>query len=70
MIKWHPKVAAIKEAQNLKTLPLDDLFDKLLTHEIYLEEEEVPTKMGVAYKETSKNFYFSGDKSSDDGEDL
>ena len=27
--KWGPKVTAIEEAQNLKTLPLDDLLGKL-----------------------------------------
>jgi len=31
---------AIKEAQDLKTLALDDLLRKLLTHEIHLKEDE------------------------------
>ena len=38
--KWGPKVTAIEEAQNLKTLALDDLLGKLLTHEIHLKEDE------------------------------
>jgi len=31
---------AIEEAQDLKTLALDDLLRKLLTHEIHLKEDE------------------------------
>ena len=34
--KWGPKVIAIEEAQDLKTLALNDLLGKLLTHEIHL----------------------------------
>jgi len=33
------KVTTIKEAQDLKTLKLDDLIGKLLTCEIHLHEE-------------------------------
>jgi len=36
--KWGPKVTAIEEAQNLKTLALNDLLEKLLTHKIHLEK--------------------------------
>ena len=35
--KWGPKVTAIEEGQDLKTLALDDLLGKLLTHEIHLQ---------------------------------
>jgi len=38
--KWGPKVTVIEEAQDLKTLGLDDLLAKLLTHEIHLKEDE------------------------------
>jgi len=38
--KWGHKVIAIEEAQYLKTLALDDLFRKLLAHEIHLKEDE------------------------------
>jgi len=38
--KWGPKVTTIEEAQDLKTLALDDLLRKLLTHEIHLKEDE------------------------------
>ena len=37
---WGSKVTAIEEAQDLKTLGLDDLLGKLLTHEIHLKEDE------------------------------
>ena len=41
--KWGPKVTAIEEAQN--KLPLDDLLEKLITHEMILNEDdgELPT---------------------------
>jgi len=56
--KWGPKVTAIEEAQDLKTLALDDLLGKLLTHEIHLKEddEEVQPKTGVAFKLQKKSF--------------
>jgi len=38
--KWCPKVTAIEDAQNLKTLALDDLLWKLMTYEIHLKEYE------------------------------
>ena len=37
--KWGPKVMAIEEAQDLKTLKLDDVVEKFLTHVIHLKEE-------------------------------
>ena len=37
--KWEPKGTTIEEAQDLKTLTLHDLVEKLLTHEIHLQEE-------------------------------
>ena len=37
--KLKLKVMTIEEVQDLKTLKLDDLVGKLLTHEIHLEEE-------------------------------
>jgi len=50
--KWGPKVTAIEEAQDLKTLALDDLIGKLLTYEIHLQEdeEESQPKRGIAFK--------------------
>jgi len=38
--KWGPKVTTIEEAQDLKTLALDDLLGKFLTHEIHLKEDK------------------------------
>jgi len=38
--KWGPEVTAIEEAQDLKTLGLDDLLGELLTHEIHPKEDE------------------------------
>jgi len=38
--KWGPTVTTIEEAQNLKKLASDDLFGKLLMHEIHLKEDE------------------------------
>ena len=69
--KWGSKVTTIKEAQNLKMLALDDLPRKLLTHKIDLkeDEEEVPTKKGVTFKTTSKDFYSLEDQSSDKDEE-
>lgn len=36
--KWGPKVAATEEAQNLKTLQLQELVGNLLAHEILLQD--------------------------------
>ena len=63
--KWGPKVIAIEEAQDLKTLALDDLLGKLLTHEIHLkeDEEEVQPKRGVAFRTTKEELQSSEDES-------
>ena len=37
--KWEPKFTTNEEAQDLKTLKLDDLVRKLLTLEIYLQKK-------------------------------
>ena len=71
--KWGPKVTAIEEAQNLKTLTLDDLLGKLMTHEIHLEEDEqekeTQFKKGVAFKTGSEDAIPSEDESSEEDED-
>ena len=68
--KWGPKVTAI---QNLKTLALDYLLGKLLTHEIHLEEDEeekeTQPKKRVVFKTTSEEHYSSEDESSEEDED-
>lgn len=68
-----PKVTAIEEAQNLKTLALDDLLGKLLTHEIHLkedeEEKETQFKEGVAFKTGSEDTIPSEEESSEEDED-
>ncbi|KAM7490513.1 hypothetical protein LguiA_033434 [Lonicera macranthoides] len=38
--KWRPKVTAIQEAKNLKTLSMDELLGSLKTHEKELERED------------------------------
>jgi len=38
--KWGLKVTTIEEAQNLKKLELNDMLEKLLTHEIHLKEDK------------------------------
>ena len=67
--KWGPKVTPIEEAQDLKTLTLDDLLRKLLTHEIHLkeDEEEVQPKKGIAFK--YEELHSSKDESSKSDED-
>ena len=69
--KWGPKVTAIEEAQDLKTLGLDDLLGKLLTHEIHLkeDEEEAHSKRGVAFKITNEELLSSEDESTESDED-
>ncbi|GAB2284085.1 hypothetical protein Dimus_039645 [Dionaea muscipula] len=37
---WRPKVMAIQECKNLKTLSIDTLIGSLLTYEVVLKEEE------------------------------
>jgi len=65
--KWGPKVTVIEEAQDLKTLALDDLLKKLLTHEIHLkeDEEEVQPTRGIAFKTTIEELHSSEDESSE-----
>jgi len=57
--KRGPKITAIEEAQNLKTLALDNLLGKLMTHEIHLKEDEkekeTQSKKGVAFKTGSED---------------
>ena len=36
---WEPKVIDIEAAQHMKTLKLDDPIEKLLTHDIHLQED-------------------------------
>ncbi|GAV87335.1 UBN2 domain-containing protein, partial [Cephalotus follicularis] len=37
---WIPKVTAIEEAKDLSTLPLEQLFGSLMTHETTMKESE------------------------------
>jgi len=69
--KSGPKVTAIEEAEDLKTLALDDLLGKLPTHEIHLKEddEEVQPKRGVAFKTAKEELQSSEDESTDHDED-
>jgi len=64
------KVTTIKEAQDLKTLKLDDLIGKLLTCEIHLHEEsdEQAPKQGIALKSIDEGLETQSEESSD-GED-
>ena len=69
--KQGPQVTAIEEAQELKTLALDDLLGKLLTHELLLkeDEEEAQTKRGVAFNTTNEELHSLKDESSKSDED-
>jgi len=69
--KWDPNVTAIKEVQDLKTLALDDLIRKLLTHEIHLKEDEEKgqTKRGIVFKTTNEELHSSKDESKESDED-
>jgi len=69
--KWGPKVTAIKEAQDLKTLGLDGLLGKRLTHKIHMkeDEEELQPKKGIAVKTTKEEPQSSEDESTDGDED-
>ena len=69
--KWGPKVTAIEESEHLKKLILDDLLWKILTHEIYLkeDEEETQTNRVVAFKTSNEELYSSKDESSKGDED-
>ena len=42
--KWRPKVTAIQEAKNLKTLSMDELLGSLKTHDKELQREEEEEK--------------------------
>jgi len=69
--KWGPKVTAIEEAQDLKTLALDELLGKLLTHEIHLKEDEegVQPKRRLALKTMNEELQSSEDESTYSDED-
>jgi len=71
--KWGPKITAIEEAQNLKTLALDDLLGKLMTHEIHLkedeEEKETQSKKGLAFRTGSEDAISSEEESIEEDED-
>jgi len=64
--KWSPKVTAIKVAQDLKKLELDDMLGKLLTYEIHLKEDEgESSRKGIALK-ASKEDRASNEEESND----
>ncbi|XP_021743604.1 uncharacterized protein LOC110709690 [Chenopodium quinoa] len=70
--KWGPKVTAIEEAQNLRTLSLDDLLGKLITHEMSLNEEDgEPTSStkGLARKAKKEDISTNDEESDNDGDD-
>ncbi|GAV68062.1 UBN2 domain-containing protein, partial [Cephalotus follicularis] len=37
---WEPKVTAIEEANDLSTLPLEDLLRSLMTHELRMKDQD------------------------------
>ncbi|GAV59063.1 UBN2 domain-containing protein, partial [Cephalotus follicularis] len=55
-MSWMPKVTAIEEANDLNTLPLDELLGSLMTHEMTIknheddEEQDKKKKKVVAFK--------------------
>ena len=54
--KWGPKITAIKEAQDLNKLKIDNLLGKLLGHEIHLKEDKrESSKKGIALKAIQEN---------------
>jgi len=68
--KWRPKVTVIEEAQDLKTLALNDLLEKLLIYEIHLKEDEEETQptRGVA-SNSNEELQYSEDESTETNED-
>jgi len=69
--KWGPKVTVIEEAQDLKTLALNDLLEKLLIYEIHLKEDEEETQptRGVA-SNSNEELQYSEDESTETNEDF
>ncbi|GAV60820.1 zf-CCHC domain-containing protein/UBN2 domain-containing protein [Cephalotus follicularis] len=66
---WMPKVAAIEEAKDLNTLPLEELLGSLVTHEMTIknheddEEQDKKKKKVIAFKSSIVN---SSEEESDD----
>jgi hypothetical protein len=58
-ISWKPKVTAIQEAKDLKTLPLEELVGSLLSYEIelqaYEEEDKKISRKSIALKSAMKD---------------
>ncbi|GAV64557.1 UBN2 domain-containing protein, partial [Cephalotus follicularis] len=55
---WTPKVTAIEEAKDLSTLPLEQLFGSLMTHETTMknhENVEVKKKKSIAFKASKED---------------
>ncbi|XP_021741936.1 uncharacterized protein LOC110708138 [Chenopodium quinoa] len=70
--RWGPKVTAIEEAQDLRTLSLDDLLGKLITHEMSLNEsdgEPPSSTKGLALKAKKEESFTDNEKSDGDEED-
>jgi len=61
----------LKKLKISRHLALDDLFGKLLMHEIHLKEdkEEAQPKKGVGFKTTSEEHYSLEDESSKEAKD-
>ncbi|GAV90306.1 zf-CCHC domain-containing protein/UBN2 domain-containing protein, partial [Cephalotus follicularis] len=62
---WEPKVTAIEEAKDLSTLPLEDLWGSLMTHEI----RRILLHKKTFSKKQLKKFQSKGDSSKSDKEE-
>ena len=53
---WEAKISSIKEENDLFTLPMDELLEKLLTHEIKMnqvvKEENAKNDKSITFKES------------------
>ena len=65
--KWDPKVTVIQEAKDLNALPLDDLMDFLITHELTMQhrtEDEQKKRKSIAFKAVMEKMEGSKDEHS------
>ena len=75
---WDPKVTAIEEAKDVKTLPLEELLGSLLTHELTMKQRQIEEvekkKKSIAFKlsikENEKFLEEEEETSNDEDEDI
>ncbi|GAV92304.1 UBN2 domain-containing protein, partial [Cephalotus follicularis] len=65
--EWEPKVTAIEESKDLKTMEIEELLGSLMTHEVKINKRSTNLVEKKLFKKKAlKAWHLSDDESSDD----